>query len=83
MWAPLTVPTCIGEEQLRSCEAKSHPEKLSETLGPKDVHAVEILLRVGIRVETHSAEKTRQTKEVISMQMGDENLGDTSWVLET
>lgn len=68
-------PACVGEEQLWAGEAKRHPEKASEAAGTVNVQTTELLLGVGVAVETHSAKNTRQTKQVISMQVGDENLG--------
>ncbi len=71
-------PACIREEQLWSSEAKCHPEEVSEAPRPIDVHTVKTLLGVGVGVEAHSAKKTRQTKQMISMQVGDENLSDST-----
>lgn len=52
---------------------------MPEAPRPVDVHTVRALLGVGVGVEAHSAKETRQTKQVISMQVGDENLGDSTW----
>ena len=51
---------------------------MPEAPRPIDVHTVQVLLGVGVGVEAHSTEETRQTKKVISMQMGDKNLGDST-----
>lgn len=53
---------------------------MPEAPGSVDVNTVKGLLRVGVGVEADSTKETRQTKEVISMQVGDENLGDSTWV---
>lgn len=55
---------------------------MPEAPGPVDVHTVQVLL-LGVGVEAHSAKETRQPKQVISMQVGDENLGDSTWVENT
>lgn len=69
---------CVREEQLRPREAERHPQEVAEAPRPVDVHAAQVLLlRVG--VEAHGAKETRETKQVISVQVGDENLGDPTW----
>lgn len=75
----LQLMNCIWEEQLRSSEAKSHPEKLPEAPGPVDINTFGALLGIRVGVEAHGAEETRQTKQVISMEMGDENLSDATY----
>lgn len=53
---------------------------MPEAPGTVDVHTVQALLGFWVAVEAHSAKETRQTKQVISMQVGDENLGYSTWV---
>lgn len=72
-------PTCVREEQLRGREAKCHPQKMPQAPRPVDLHTVRALLGVWVGVEAHGAKETRQTKQVISMQVGNENLGDSTW----
>lgn len=53
---------------------------MPEAPGAVDVHTVKVLLGVRVGVEAHSAKETRKTKQVISMQVGDKDLGDSPWV---
>ena len=53
---------------------------MSKAPGPVDVHTIQVLLGVGVGVETHGAKETRQTEQVVSMQVRDENLGDSACV---
>lgn len=52
---------------------------MPEAPGPVDVDTVRLLQGVGVGVEAHGAKETRQTEQVIPMQVGDENLGDPTW----
>ena len=72
-------PACIREEQLGAREAERHSQEVSEAPRTVDVHPVQVLLGVRVAVEAHCAKETRQTKQVISVQVGDENLGYPTW----
>lgn len=52
---------------------------MPEAPGTEDVDTLLALLRVWVGAEAHGAQKTRQTKQVISMQVRDENLGYSTW----
>lgn len=73
---------CVRKEQLRAGQAQRHPQKVPEAPGPVDVHTAELLLLLGLRVavQTHGTKESRQAKQVVSVQMRDENLGYSTWV---
>lgn len=53
---------------------------MSKAPGPVDIHTFQVLLGFSAAVEAYGAKKTRQTEQVVSVQVGDENLGDSTCV---
>lgn len=51
--------------------------------GPVDIHTFQVLLGVSAAVEADGAKETRQAEQVVSMQVGDENFGDSTCIDRT